>query len=706
MSKPKYPSTRADFVALPDNFTPVQSFDSSQVHGNTPLNTAIAQLLRAVINVGNIAALETDDKTNIVNAINEIIANAPIVKTSDNGFVIVAEGANRVNKATAQNAFAEGGKTEATGTTSHAEGFSTLAEGSSAHAEGQGTIASGLASHSEGSDSTASGSYSHVEGKETVAYGTASHAEGNCMWSNTVVSRAYTAGNLYLYVKQEVHPGYVITSDTQTVGVRNCVLQEQDDYKLSLNAAFTEDIAANEILSVAPSAYGSYSHTEGSFTVAMGDSSHAEGSASKALGDYSHAEGLNTKTTNIAEHASGKYNKSTPNVTQFSVGIGTDEERRTNAYEVTTDGKMYVKGVGGYDGTNVTSNNVDDLATAISQAGGVTDYNDLGNVPLLNTESGGYKTPDATEADSAAFASGYQTIASGAFSHTEGYQNTASGFNSHAEGNNGSALNESSHSEGSRTFSYGIASHSEGKDSLASGDYSHAEGQESRAIGEVGHAEGIKTIAYGKGSHAEGYGGNTLGVTEVFEISEGPGGLCQLKVTVSSVQVGDILYSGWEVQTSNSKRIKVLEVLEETLDFTLVKVNAPISQISYIATGWYYVLKPSSKAAYGIYSHVEGYETSASGDYSHAEGYNTYTTNDAEHASGKFNKSTPSVTQFSVGIGGGVNARANAFEIDTNGNVYIKGIGGYIGDNLGQSGVESVQEVIARLEQALGGNNS
>lgn len=296
------------------------------------------------------------------------LTDKPIVKTSDNGFVIVAHGTNRANKATAQNAFAEGGKTEASGASSHAEGFGTYAEGDGSHAEGSGTTASGTGSHAEGYSTFARGSYSHVEGnytetvdsyahaegENTVAYGIASHAEGSCIWSKIIVSRAYTAGDSYLYVKQEVYPGFVISNDTQTVGVQNCVLQEQDgDYELTLNTPFTEDFSANEALSKAPSAYGSYSHREGNHTIAMGNASHAEGNSSKAFSDYSHAEGLHTKTTNIAEHASGKFNKSTSSVTQFSIGIGADEEHRTNAYEVTTDGSIYIKGIGNYDGTNI-----------------------------------------------------------------------------------------------------------------------------------------------------------------------------------------------------------------------------------------------------------------------------------------------------------------------------------------------------------------
>ena len=82
--------------------------------------------------------------------------------------------------------------------------------------------------------------------------------------------------------------------------------------------------------------------------------------------------------------------------------------------------------------------------------------------------------------------------------------------------------------------------------------------------------------------------------------------------------------------------------------------------------------------------------TSAEGDYSHAEGEGTETNNTGEHASGRYNKSTLNLTQFSVGIGGDSIHPENAFEIDVNGNVYIKGIGTYNGTNIGANGVKSV----------------
>ena len=113
-------------------------------------------------------------------------------------------------------------------------------------------------------------------------------------------------------------------------------------------------------------AAGASSHAEGVTTTASGLYSHAEGYHTTSSGSSSHAEGYYTQTNNQGEHAEGKYNKSTSSTTLHSVGIGTSDSARKNAHEITTDGKHYILGVGGYDGTNVTTSGVQDLATVIN----------------------------------------------------------------------------------------------------------------------------------------------------------------------------------------------------------------------------------------------------------------------------------------------------------------------------------------------------
>ena len=87
------------------------------------------------------------------------------------------------------------------------------------------------------------------------------------------------------------------------------------------------------------------SHAEGEGTKASGVGSHAEGWFTTASGDYSYAGGCYTKALRTSEFAHGKYNKSHIN-TLFSIGDGTADDARHNAFEITTDGgKLHDKDI-------------------------------------------------------------------------------------------------------------------------------------------------------------------------------------------------------------------------------------------------------------------------------------------------------------------------------------------------------------------------
>ena len=93
-------------------------------------------------------------------------------------------------------------------------------------------------------------------------------------------------------------------------------------------------------------------HSEGGFTKANGQYSHAEGYYTTANTQGSHAEGYYTQTSNNYEHASGVYNvtsngSTTADKTLFSVGNGTADNARHNAFEIRQNGDIYLN-----DGTN------------------------------------------------------------------------------------------------------------------------------------------------------------------------------------------------------------------------------------------------------------------------------------------------------------------------------------------------------------------
>lgn len=91
----------------------------------------------------------------------------------------------------------------------------------------------------------------------------------------------------------------------------------------------------------------------------------------KAFGDFSHAEGLFNIVNNEAEHACGKYNSSTVGSTIFSIGIGNSDSDRKNAIEVTSNGKVYISGIGNYNDENPTPNDVSFVVTKIIEGIGL-----------------------------------------------------------------------------------------------------------------------------------------------------------------------------------------------------------------------------------------------------------------------------------------------------------------------------------------------
>ncbi len=74
------------------------------------------------------------------------------------------------------------------------------------------------------------------------------------------------------------------------------------------------------------------------------------GDTQKANGAYSFSEGQNTVANNRSEHALGEYNKSNKandtfgdeGNTLFSIGNGTSESDRKNAFEVMQNGDIYI----------------------------------------------------------------------------------------------------------------------------------------------------------------------------------------------------------------------------------------------------------------------------------------------------------------------------------------------------------------------------
>ena len=287
-------------------------------------------------------------------------AHAEGKRTTANGFVSHTEGSD--TQATASRAHAEGYSTLASGNNSHAEGKETTASGENSHSEGARTQATQFASHAEGADTQATGSKSHAEGNKTTASGNCSHAEG----LETIAEGSYShaEGDGTKAIGKTSH-AEGCQSEASGIGAHaegGCWIDDEEHYNGGIaigNASHAEGINTR--------AEGVSAHAEGWDTEAIGESSHAEGYATKATnfqahaegdhteanGEQSHAEGLYTIAQNSSEHAEGQYNVSNSGKTIHSVGIGTSNNKRKNAVEITNDGKHYILGIGGYDGTKL-----------------------------------------------------------------------------------------------------------------------------------------------------------------------------------------------------------------------------------------------------------------------------------------------------------------------------------------------------------------
>ena len=215
---------------------------------------------------------------------------------------VVLKGAS--NTANGIDACAEGGGNKADGGYSHAEGYATVAKGLMAHTEGYYSSGTSDASHAEGNRTLATAQFSHAEGNQSIASGSDSHAEGTS--SSATTNSAHAEGFHTL-----ASGGYSHAEGYATV------------------------------------ASGNFTHVEGNATSATTSYAHAEGEATAAKGPHSHAEGYNTITNNDGEHASGKFNVSTTGLTSavktlFSIGNGTANDARHNAFEVRENGDIYI----------------------------------------------------------------------------------------------------------------------------------------------------------------------------------------------------------------------------------------------------------------------------------------------------------------------------------------------------------------------------
>lgn len=232
------------------------------------------------------------------------------------------------SRAVGTQAFASGRNALASGRASTAENIDTTASGQASHAEGTGTTASATSAHAEGKTTNATGVSAHSEGEETTAQGKGAHAEGNNTSAEGDYSHAEGEGS--------VASGIASHAEGQDTGAEGHYSHAEG--KTSFARA-------------------DYSHAEGMECHTWEVGAHAEGDSTMAYGRSSHTEGVGTIAYNEGEHAGGFWNVSNSN-TIYSIGCGTEDNNRKNAFEVWENGKLFIIGVGGFDGTNAGESGV------------------------------------------------------------------------------------------------------------------------------------------------------------------------------------------------------------------------------------------------------------------------------------------------------------------------------------------------------------
>lgn len=216
--------------------------------------------------------------------------------------------------------------------------------------ENVGFFSEAVGCHVEGENGVAAGAFSHVEGAGCAALNNAAHCEGRGYYGNHVTDWKKRTAKDNDYLKDLWKK--ILFGKTDTSGYT---------YKFSAAIGHASHVEGMSNLTPTCSAtlegldegttasfVNGANHAEGAGNLAGAAASHAEGIRNE-IGDNayaSHAEGIKNTTQNRAEHASGQYNKSNKATdtfgdagnTLFSVGCGTSDADRKNAFEIMQDG--------------------------------------------------------------------------------------------------------------------------------------------------------------------------------------------------------------------------------------------------------------------------------------------------------------------------------------------------------------------------------
>ena len=247
------------------------------------------------------------------------------------------------------------------GTVNHIEGNGNMYAGLNPSAKEGGSYRQGdapVAVHVEGGMNLAAGEYSHIEGVGNIGLGKRDHIEG--VGNPSKASEVYAAYPDYgatLWQSMEddwrsITPTHSVYRFQASVG-SNTGNHVEGGFNFVYGLTWGNASVALEHgvpAELSSCYYYAHIHAEGVLNYAKGTVLHVEGIFNEATGIASHVEGFYNKVQNAGEHASGYWNashkasvnKGDKGNTLFSIGCGTSEDDRKNAFEVMQEGTAYL----------------------------------------------------------------------------------------------------------------------------------------------------------------------------------------------------------------------------------------------------------------------------------------------------------------------------------------------------------------------------
>lgn len=235
-----------------------------------------------------------------------------------------------------------------------ATGNSSIALGSSAEAKGNNSIALGTIAGTRNTDCIAIGNFARTEGEYCIALGSNTNAKGDDSIALGVGAYAKEEKSIAIGTEAVAKTSKSIVLGCKARGPEYSSNSTVVGYNAQSAKGYSVVIGADaQVADYYATVVGCNTHATSTYATAVGSNAQATGEQSIALGyntqtthDYAIALGSNTKTKSYSKYSLGGYDH--------------NKHIEYNIEEITYSqygNQKYLIGLGGYDGTNLTTNN-------------------------------------------------------------------------------------------------------------------------------------------------------------------------------------------------------------------------------------------------------------------------------------------------------------------------------------------------------------